>query len=54
MQYPLCLSLLEDKIVDVLPMISHRLGFSEEDVAKGFDIAQRAAETKAVKVMFNL
>ena len=52
MQYPMCLSLLEDKKIDVLPMISHRLGFSEEDLAKGFDIALRAAETKAIKVIF--
>ena len=54
MQYPMCLSLLEDKMIDVTPMISHRLGFSAEELAKGFDIALRPAETKAVKVMFNL
>ena len=30
LQYPLCLSLLGNKSVDVLPMITHRLGFSEE------------------------
>jgi len=52
--YPLCLSLLGNKSVDVLPMITHRLGFSEEEVEKGFDIALRSVETKAIKVMFNL
>ena len=50
MQYPLCLSLLGNKSVDVLPMITHRLGFSEEEVEKGFDIALRSVETKAIKV----
>lgn len=54
MQYPLCLSLLEDKIIDVMPMVSHCLGFSEEEVAKGFDLARCAAENNAVKVMFDL
>ena len=54
LQYPLCLSLLADKIVDLKPLITHRLGFSEQEVAKGFDIAARSAETKAIKVMFNL
>ena len=54
LQYPLCLSLLGNKRIDVLPMITHRLGFSEEEVEKGFDIALRSPETKAIKVMFNL
>jgi len=46
--------LLEDKKVDLAPLITHRLGFSEEAMVKGFDIARRSAETKAIKVMFNL
>ena len=54
LQYPLCMSLLADKLVDLKPLITHRLGFSEQEVAKGFDIAARSAETKAIKVMFNL
>lgn len=54
LQYPLCLSLLASKKVDVLPLVTHRLGFSEEEVVKGFDTALRSAETKAIKVMFNL
>ena len=53
-QFPLCLSLLEDKKIDLAPLITHRLGFSEQEIAKGFDIAQRSAETKAIKVMFHL
>lgn len=52
--YPLCLSLLANKKIDVLPLVTHRLGFSEEEVVKGFDTALRSAETKAIKVMFNL
>jgi len=52
--YPLCLSLFEAKKINVEPLITHRLGFSAEDVAKGFDTALRSAETKAIKVMFNL
>ena len=42
------------KRVDVLPLITHRYGFSAEDVRQGFDTAARAAETDAIKVMFNL
>lgn len=53
-QYPLCLSLLEHKRVNVLPMITHRFGFSEGGIADGFDTAARSAQTKAIKVMFNL
>lgn len=54
MQWPLCLSLLEDKQIDVAPIISHRFGFDEAEVAKGFDTALQSAKTKAVKVMFKL
>lgn len=54
LQYPLCLSLLANKKIDVLPLVTHRLGFTEEEVVKGFDTALRSAETKAIKVMFNL
>lgn len=54
LQWPLCLSLLEDKQIDILPIISHRFGFTEDEVAKGFDTALRSAETQAVKVLFNL
>ncbi len=54
LQYPLCLSLLEHKRVNVKPMITHRFGFTEGGVADGFDTAARSAQTKAIKVMFNL
>ena len=53
-QYPLALNMLAAKKVDVLPLITHRFGFSPEDVAAAFDCAARSAETRAIKVMFNL
>ena len=40
--------------VDVLPLITHRFGFSAEEVRQGFDTAARAAQTKAIKVMFDM
>ncbi|KAL3131368.1 hypothetical protein ABBQ38_007683 [Trebouxia sp. C0009 RCD-2024] len=52
--WPLCISLLEDRKIDIVPMVSHRFGFDEAEVAKGFDTALRSTETKAVKVMFSL
>lgn len=54
LQWPLCMSLLEDRKIDIVPIISHRFGFDEAEVAKGFDTALRSTETKAVKVIFNL
>lgn len=53
-QYPLALHLMATKRVDVLPLITHRYGFSADDVRQGFDTAAHAAETGAIKVMFNL
>ncbi len=50
LQWPLCLELLQRGAVDVMPMITHRFGFSAAGVADGFDCAARSAETKAVKV----
>lgn len=52
--YPLCLSLLSSGRVDLKPLITHRFGFSEEEVLQGFDTAFRADATGAIKVMFNL
>jgi threonine dehydrogenase-like Zn-dependent dehydrogenase len=52
--YPLCISLLASKRVDVAPMITHRYPFSASGVAEGFDTAARAAQTGAIKVMFDL
>lgn len=54
LQYPLCISLMETGRVDVKPLITHRFGFSESEIAAGFDCAVRSAETKAIKVMFSL
>lgn len=53
-QYPLCINMMAAKKVDVLPLITHRFGFTPEDVAAAFDCAHRSAETRAIKVMFNL
>lgn len=52
--YPLCLSLMASKRVNVKPLITHRFKFTASDVAKGFDTAARADQTGAIKVMFNL
>jgi hypothetical protein len=35
-------------------MITHRFPFSAAGVAQGFDTAARAAQTGAIKVMFDL
>ena len=50
LQYPLCLKLLESGKVDVMPMITHRYGFSAKDMDAAFDTAARAAQTGAIKV----
>jgi L-iditol 2-dehydrogenase len=49
--YPLCLSLLSSKRVDVTPLITHRYAFDAEGVAQGF---ARASAPDAIKVMFSL
>ena len=49
-QYPLCLKLLESGKVDVMPMITHRFGFSAKEMDSAFDTAARAAQTGAIKV----
>lgn len=53
MQYPTCLDLLEEKKIDCKPLITHRFGFSQDDVINGFDTAAAAGKTGAIKVMFN-
>ncbi len=53
LQYPLCISLLEEGKIQTEPLITHRLGFSEAEVLKGFQIALNAATTGAIKVMFS-
>ena len=52
--YPLCLSLLEQGAINCDPLITHRYGFSADEVAKGFDTAMKAKVTKSIKVMFHL
>lgn len=53
MQYPICLDLLEEGKIDCEPLITHRFGFSEKDIVKGFETAAAAGKTGAIKVMFN-
>ena len=47
--YPLCISLMSSKRVDVLPLITHRFGWSASQLLAGFEAA---ASGKAIKVMF--
>ena len=54
MQYPLCIELISEGKIDVKTMISHRYGFSPQEVDAGFECAASPAQTKAIKVMFNL
>ncbi|GJP37684.1 hypothetical protein CLOM_g22118 [Closterium sp. NIES-68] len=50
--YDVCVSLRRDKRVNVKPLITHRYGFSQEDVEAAFRVSARGG--KAVKVMFKL
>ncbi|KAL3682545.1 hypothetical protein R1sor_000567 [Riccia sorocarpa] len=50
--YPLCINLLATGKVNVKPLITHRFGFSQEDVENAFKTS--AAGGSAIKVMFNL
>ena len=52
LQFPLCLSLLEEGKIQTEPLITHRLGFSEAEILKGFQLAGDAAKSGAIKVMF--
>ena len=54
LQYPMCLELVSEGKIDVGSMISHRFGFSAEEITAGFQCAADASGTKAVKVMFHL
>ena len=54
-QYPTAIELLEEGLINVKPMITHRFGFSsKEEVVAGFECAANASETKSIKVMFHL
>ncbi|KAK2076783.1 hypothetical protein QBZ16_005009 [Prototheca wickerhamii] len=52
--YPTCIELISSGRVNLGPMITHRFGFSKEEVLQGFETASRPNETHAIKVMFNL
>ena len=47
--YPLCISLMSSKRVDVLPLVTHRFGWSASQLLAGFEAA---ASGNAIKVMF--
>ncbi|EFJ11947.1 hypothetical protein SELMODRAFT_271876 [Selaginella moellendorffii] len=50
--YPLCIQLLESKRIDVKPLITHRFGFSQQEVVEAFETSAKGGS--AIKVMFNL
>lgn len=50
--WPLCLEFISSGKIDVKPLITHRFGFSEEEVKEAFDTSARGGD--AIKVMFNL
>ncbi len=50
--FPLALSLLASKRIDVLPLITHRFGWTAAQLHAGFDAAKNADKQNAIKVMF--
>lgn len=50
--WPLCIDLLGTGKIDVKPLITHRFGFSQEEVKEAFETSARGGN--AIKVMFNL
>ena len=50
--WPLCIEFLRSGKIDVKPLITHRFGFSQEDVEEAFEVSARGRD--AIKVMFNL
>ena len=50
--WPLCIEFLRSGKVDVKPLITHRFGFSQQEVEKAFEVS--ACGREAIKVMFNL
>lgn len=50
--WPLCIEFLRSGKIDVKPLITHRFGFSQEDVEAAFEVSARGRD--AIKVMFNL
>ena len=47
--YPLCISLMSSKRVNILSLVTHRFGWSASQLLAGFEAA---ASGKAIKVMF--
>nr|XP_027081823.1 sorbitol dehydrogenase-like [Coffea arabica] len=50
--WPQCLEFLSSGKIDVKPLITHRYGFSQEEVVDAFETSARGSN--AIKVMFNL
>lgn len=50
--WPLCIEFLKSGKIDVKPLITHRFGFSQEEVEEAFEVSARGGS--AIKVMFNL
>ncbi|KAI3966991.1 hypothetical protein MKW92_037495 [Papaver armeniacum] len=50
--WPLCLEFIQSGKIDVKPLITHRFGFSQEEVVEAFETSARGST--AIKVMFNL
>ncbi|XP_065002232.1 L-idonate 5-dehydrogenase-like isoform X3 [Musa acuminata AAA Group] len=50
--WPLCLEFLRTGKIDVKPLITHRFGFSQEELVEAFEVGARGGD--AIKVMFNL
>ncbi|KAM7273748.1 hypothetical protein ACFE04_028412 [Oxalis oulophora] len=50
--WPLCIDMLSSGKIDVKPLITHRFGFSEEEVENAFKTS--ASGGNAIKVMFTL
>jgi L-iditol 2-dehydrogenase len=50
--FPLCLELMASKRIDVMPLITHRFGWSAAQLDAGFQTAINQEHTHAIKVMF--
>lgn len=50
--WPLCIDFLKTGKIDVKPLITHRYGFSQQEVEDAFETSARGGS--AIKVMFNL
>ncbi|KAK8934999.1 Sorbitol dehydrogenase [Platanthera zijinensis] len=50
--WPLCIEFMRSGKIDVKPLITHRFGFSQEEVEEAFEVSARGGD--AIKVMFNL